>query len=153
MRSDTSLSPRHCPCFTSWCFFTCSTLHFYNLKCSLSAPQMMVVTELEEPFLPLPDDLLVNLGESRVVLDALLDSLPATFASNSVVDCATGPALQVLDGDIWLAGVTASFHLCFCDLAFTIDLPCISDFFDCFSIYTLPNCGLKCCLLLACSLL
>jgi protein transport protein SEC24 len=56
---------------------------------------MMVVTELEEPFLPLPDDLLVNLGESRAVLDALLDSLPATFASTSVVDSATGPALQV----------------------------------------------------------
>ena len=44
-----------------------STLHFYNLKSSLSAPQMMVVTELEEPFLPLPDDLLVNLNESRCV--------------------------------------------------------------------------------------
>ncbi|KAL6763866.1 COP-II coat subunit [Haematococcus lacustris] len=71
-----------------------STLHFYNLKASLSAPQMMVVAELDEPFLPLPDDLLVNAADSRGVLDALLTSLPATFASNSVVDSAMGPALQ-----------------------------------------------------------
>lgn len=43
----------------------CSTLHFYNLKSSLGQPQMMVVAEVEEPFVPLPDDLLVNLKESR----------------------------------------------------------------------------------------
>lgn len=42
-----------------------SALHFYNLKSSLSAPQMMVVAELDDPFVPLPDDLLVNLRESR----------------------------------------------------------------------------------------
>lgn len=42
-----------------------STLHFYNLKASLAQPQMMVVAEVEEPFVPLPDDLLVNLKESR----------------------------------------------------------------------------------------
>lgn len=34
---------------------------------TLSAPQMLVVTELDEPFLPLPDDLLVNLRDSREV--------------------------------------------------------------------------------------
>jgi len=71
-----------------------STLHFYNLKSSMSAPQMMVVTELDDPFVPLPDDLLVNKADSRAVIDALLDSLPNTFASNSIVESATGPALQ-----------------------------------------------------------
>jgi len=71
-----------------------STLHFYNLKASLAAPQMMVVGEVDDPFLPLPDDLLVNLKESREVVDALLDSLPGNFANNTVHDCATGPALQ-----------------------------------------------------------
>lgn len=38
-----------------------STLHFYNLKSGLSTPQMLVVPELDDPFVPLPDDLLVNL--------------------------------------------------------------------------------------------
>ncbi|KAK9811733.1 hypothetical protein WJX72_009241 [[Myrmecia] bisecta] len=70
-------------------------LHFYNLKSSLSQPQMMVVAEIEEPFVPcLPDDLLVNLGESRSVVEALLDSLPTTFAHNSSAESVMGPALQ-----------------------------------------------------------
>ncbi|KXZ41961.1 hypothetical protein GPECTOR_234g547 [Gonium pectorale] len=71
-----------------------SSLHFYNLKASLSQPQMLVVTELDEPFVPLPDELLVNLRDSRSVVEALLDALPNNFANNSVVDSAMGPALQ-----------------------------------------------------------
>lgn len=46
---------------------------------------MQVVAEIEEPFLPLPDDLVVNLHESRAVVEALLDSLPQMFAHNMVV--------------------------------------------------------------------
>ncbi|KAF8050930.1 hypothetical protein N665_1852s0001, partial [Sinapis alba] len=53
-----------------------STLHFYNMKSSLSQPQMMVVSDLDDIFIPLPDDLLVNLSESRNVVEAFLDSLP-----------------------------------------------------------------------------
>ncbi|GIL72053.1 hypothetical protein Vretimale_545 [Volvox reticuliferus] len=71
-----------------------SSLHFYNLKASLSQPQMLVVTELDDPFVPLPDDLLVNLRESRAVVDALLDALPTNFAGTSQVESAMGPALQ-----------------------------------------------------------
>ena len=37
-----------------------STLHFYNLKSTLSVPQQMVVAEIDDPFVPLPDDLLVR---------------------------------------------------------------------------------------------
>eukprot|EP00898_Chlorokybus_atmophyticus_P002080 jgi/Chlat1/2873/Chrsp195S03018 len=71
-----------------------STLHFYNLKSSLSQPQMMVVAELEDVFLPLPDDLLVNLRESWDVVNSLLDSLPAIVANTQNVESALGPALQ-----------------------------------------------------------
>jgi protein transport protein SEC24 len=71
-----------------------STLHFYNLKASLAAPQMLVVSDLEEPFLPLPDELLVNLSESRAVVEALLASLPAFFPAPTCLEAATGPALQ-----------------------------------------------------------
>ncbi|CAN0430934.1 unnamed protein product, partial [Discosporangium mesarthrocarpum] len=52
-----------------------STVHFYNLKSSLSQPQMVVVPDLAELFLPCPEDLLVNLSESRDVFETLLDSL------------------------------------------------------------------------------
>ena len=44
-----------------------------------------VVPELAEPFAPLPDDLLVNLKESRGVIDALLDSLPTAFSHTGTV--------------------------------------------------------------------
>lgn len=56
---------------------------------------MLVVPELDDPFLPLPDDLLVNLSESREVVEALLDALPAGYNSSTSNDCAMGPALQV----------------------------------------------------------
>ena len=68
-----------------------STLHFYNLKSSLSQPQMMVVAEVDDPFVPLPDDLLVNLRDSRALVDALLDSLPQSYGRASQV---MGPAVS-----------------------------------------------------------
>lgn len=70
-----------------------STIHFYNLKSSLSAPQMLVVSDVSDLILPLPEDLLVNLQESRSVVDALLDSLPNMFSTSSCVNTCTGPAL------------------------------------------------------------
>ncbi|KAF6155789.1 hypothetical protein GIB67_000374 [Kingdonia uniflora] len=71
-----------------------STLHFYNMKSSLTQPQMMVVSDIDEIFLPLPDDLLVNLSESRSVIDVFLDSLPSMFLDNGNVESAFGPALK-----------------------------------------------------------
>ncbi|XP_057997740.1 protein transport protein SEC24 A-like [Hevea brasiliensis] len=71
-----------------------STIHFYNMKSSLVQPQMMVVSDLDDIFVPLPDDLLVNLSESRSVVEAFLDSLPSMFQDNMNVESAFGPALK-----------------------------------------------------------
>lgn len=71
-----------------------STLHFYCLKSSLTQPQMMVVADLDDMFLPLPDDLFVNLSDSRHVVDAFLDGLPTMFQDNTNVESAFGPALK-----------------------------------------------------------
>lgn len=57
---------------------------------------MMVVSDLEDTFVPLPDDLLVNLSESRAVIDAFLDSLPSMFQDNVNVESAFGPALKAV---------------------------------------------------------
>ena len=78
-------------------FLTFDTaLHFYNLRAGAAQPQMVVVPEVAEPFAPLPDDLLVNLADSRAVVDALLDALPGAFSAGGGApgDTATGPALQ-----------------------------------------------------------
>ncbi|KAG7669812.1 hypothetical protein Ndes2437B_g05999 [Nannochloris sp. 'desiccata'] len=71
-----------------------TAIHFYNMRPGLSAPQMMVVPEIEDPFVPLPDELLVNLSESRSQVERLLDTIPASFSNNQKVDSAMGPALQ-----------------------------------------------------------
>jgi protein transport protein SEC24 len=71
-----------------------STIHFYNLKSTLSQPQMMVVSPTQELFLPIPDDLLVNLSESRDVIDTLLDSLPSMFENTRNVETCFGSVLQ-----------------------------------------------------------
>ncbi|KAK9861048.1 hypothetical protein WJX84_009471 [Apatococcus fuscideae] len=69
-------------------------LQFWCLKSGSTQPQMMVVSDLDEPFVPQPDDLLVNLRDSKPAVEALLDSLPATFANNPSFESALGPALQ-----------------------------------------------------------
>ncbi|XVF77273.1 hypothetical protein PTKIN_Ptkin14bG0030000 [Pterospermum kingtungense] len=71
-----------------------STIQFYNMKSSLTQPQMMVVSDLDDVFVPLPDDLLVNLSESRNVVETFLDSLPSMFQGNMNVESAFGPALK-----------------------------------------------------------
>ena len=60
---------------------------------------MMVVAEIDDPFVPLPDDLLVNLRDSRAVVEALLDSLPQGYARACQV-CRDGAGAGVVgDGD------------------------------------------------------
>ena len=71
-----------------------SAIHFYNLKSTLSSPQMHVISDVTDIILPLPEDLLVNLSESRKVVESLLDSLPNMFKNNSSVNSCTGPALN-----------------------------------------------------------
>ena len=46
---------------------------------------MQVVAETDEPFVPVPDELIVNLKESREAVEALLDSLANSFAATTSV--------------------------------------------------------------------
>lgn len=55
-------------------------LHFYNLNPSLDAAQMMVMPDLEEPFVPLSDGLFVDPGESKAIITSLLTQLPNMFS-------------------------------------------------------------------------
>ena len=71
-----------------------SSLHFYNLAEGLSQPQMMVVSDIEDVFLPCPDNLLVNLHESRELVVDLLNQLPDMFEKNMETSSALGAALQ-----------------------------------------------------------
>uniref|UniRef100_A0A8C9TKB1 SEC24 homolog C, COPII coat complex component n=1 Tax=Scleropages formosus TaxID=113540 RepID=A0A8C9TKB1_SCLFO len=69
-------------------------LHFYNVKSSLAQPQMMVVSDVSEMFVPLLDGFLVSVGESRVVINSLLDQIPEIFADTRETETVFGPVVQ-----------------------------------------------------------
>ncbi|XP_041122702.1 protein transport protein Sec24A-like isoform X2 [Polyodon spathula] len=70
-----------------------SRVHFYNLQEGLSQPQMLVVSDIEDIFIPTPDSLLVNLNECKELVQDLLKGLPQMFTSTLETQCALGPAL------------------------------------------------------------
>uniref|UniRef100_A0A672KPS2 SEC24 homolog C, COPII coat complex component n=1 Tax=Sinocyclocheilus grahami TaxID=75366 RepID=A0A672KPS2_SINGR len=69
-------------------------LHFYNVKASLAQPQMMVVSDVADMFVPLLDGFLVNVSESRVVIESLLDQIPEMFADTRETESVFGPVIQ-----------------------------------------------------------
>ncbi|KAK7144090.1 hypothetical protein R3I93_015062 [Phoxinus phoxinus] len=71
-----------------------STIHFYNLQEGLSQPQMLIVSDIDDVFLPSPDSLLVNLSECKELVQDLLTGLPQMFSSTMETQSGLGPALQ-----------------------------------------------------------
>uniref|UniRef100_A0A8C3PGW0 SEC24 homolog B, COPII coat complex component n=1 Tax=Calidris pygmaea TaxID=425635 RepID=A0A8C3PGW0_9CHAR len=71
-----------------------STVQFYNLQEGLSQPQMLIVSDIDDIFLPTPDSLLVNLHESKELIKDLLNALPNMFTNTRETHSALGPALQ-----------------------------------------------------------
>ena len=55
---------------------------------------MLVVSDIDDVFLPTPTDLLVNLQEARPALESLLGRLSDMFQDNHTIGSALGPALQ-----------------------------------------------------------
>ncbi|XP_036915414.1 protein transport protein Sec24A isoform X2 [Sturnira hondurensis] len=71
-----------------------STIHFYSLQEGLSQPQMLIVSDIEDVFIPMPENLLVNLNESKELVQDLLKTLPQMFTKTLETQSALGPALQ-----------------------------------------------------------
>ncbi|ELR52231.1 Protein transport protein Sec24C [Bos mutus] len=69
-------------------------LHFYNVKSSLAQPQMMVVSDVGDMFVPLLDGFLVNVSESRAVITSLLDQIPEMFADTRETETVFAPVVQ-----------------------------------------------------------
>jgi protein transport protein SEC24 len=72
-----------------------------------------------ELFVPLPDDLLVNLQESREVIDAFLESLPSMFENSTSNNACLGPALK--------AAFTVTKHIGGKMCVFQSSLPTLGD--------------------------
>lgn len=73
-----------------------SSLHYFNIPSPSSQvePSLLVVSDLEDPFLPLPTGLLVNLTECRSSIEQLLSRLGEMFAQNINPNNALGSALK-----------------------------------------------------------
>ena len=70
-------------------------LYYFNLRSTLKQPQMLVIPELTENYLPQPDDLLVELNDSYDIISQLLDNFPYYFENpvNSPQEQALMPAI------------------------------------------------------------
>ncbi|XP_065199127.1 protein transport protein Sec24D-like isoform X2 [Sycon ciliatum] len=71
-----------------------NTVHFYNLKASLAQPQMMVVADVNDVFLPLLDGFLVDVEESSSLIEAVLQELPNMYRETRETTSCLGPAVQ-----------------------------------------------------------
>ncbi|XP_051834135.1 protein transport protein Sec24A isoform X1 [Antechinus flavipes] len=71
-----------------------STIHFYSLQEGLSQPQMLIISDIEDVFIPMPENLLVNLNENKELIQDLLKTLPQMFTKSLETQSALGPALQ-----------------------------------------------------------
>ncbi|TID22058.1 M-phase inducer phosphatase [Venturia nashicola] len=57
-------------------------MHFYNLSPRLDQAQMMVMPDIEDPFVPFHDGLFVDPEESKTCITQLLNQLPQMFNPN-----------------------------------------------------------------------
>ncbi|XP_064620101.1 protein transport protein Sec24C-like isoform X2 [Lineus longissimus] len=71
-----------------------NVIHFYNVKGCLAQPQMLVVSDVQDVFVPLVDGFLVKLSESEAVIDSLLEQIPAMFQETRETETILGPVIQ-----------------------------------------------------------
>ncbi|KAJ8966875.1 hypothetical protein NQ314_003269 [Rhamnusium bicolor] len=72
-----------------------SALHFYSLAEGLSQPHEMTILDIDDVFLPTPDNLLVNLKDRMELIKELLSQLPTRYNNTFDNNSALGAALQV----------------------------------------------------------
>ncbi|KOC60808.1 Protein transport protein Sec24C [Habropoda laboriosa] len=71
-----------------------NTVHFYNINSYLAQPQMMVVGDIQDVFMPLLDGFLCDVEESESVIDGLMTQIPAMFAVTRETETILAPAIQ-----------------------------------------------------------
>ncbi|KAH0543298.1 hypothetical protein FGG08_002361 [Glutinoglossum americanum] len=69
-------------------------IHFYNLSAGLEQAQMMVVSDIEDPFVPLSEGLFVDPYTSKAVITSLLAQIHSLFSQIKNPEPALLPALN-----------------------------------------------------------
>lgn len=69
-------------------------IHFYNVSAGVSAPQQLVISDLDEPFAPISNEhLFVDAAESKANITTLLRQIPAMFEKIRHAEPALLPSL------------------------------------------------------------
>lgn len=71
-----------------------SAIHFFSMPDNVSQPHEMIMLDVEDVFLPCPDNLIVNLKEREELIKDLLIQLPTKFQGTYDTNSALGAALQ-----------------------------------------------------------
>ncbi|XP_065212440.1 protein transport protein Sec24A [Planococcus citri] len=71
-----------------------SAVHFYDLGEMLNQPHELIVTDVDDIFIPSPENLIVNLHEQFELIKDLLEQIPEKFKESYDTNCALGAALQ-----------------------------------------------------------
>jgi protein transport protein SEC24 len=71
-----------------------SSLHFFSIAPGSSEFTMLVVSDVDDVFLPKPQDLLLSLVEARAGLESLLGRFNEMFQGTHQAGSALGPAMQ-----------------------------------------------------------
>lgn len=76
-----------------------SRIHYYDLSDRQNGSfRVMIMPDLDskpEDYLPMPDGLMVTLGECRSIIETFLNELPKIYQDNNETDSALGAALQI----------------------------------------------------------
>ncbi|XWS57646.1 hypothetical protein CRYUN_Cryun09bG0191300 [Craigia yunnanensis] len=71
-----------------------STIHFYNLKRALQQPLMLIVPDVQDVYIPLETDVVVQLSECRQHIEQLLESIPTMFQDTRTAESAFVAAIK-----------------------------------------------------------
>ncbi|GFE55323.1 vesicle transport protein [Babesia ovis] len=71
-----------------------TSVHFYQMNNGSGTPNLLVMSDLEDLFLPLPSDILLNVWESEAEILNLLSLLPATWKNANVAGSCMGSAIR-----------------------------------------------------------
>ncbi|KEQ90017.1 Sec23/Sec24 family protein [Aureobasidium pullulans EXF-150] len=87
-------------------------VHFYNLTAGLEQAQMIVMPDIEDPFVPLSQGLFVDPQQSKTAITSLLSRIPDMFSSVKSPEPALLPAINAA-----LAALTATGGKIICSVS------------------------------------
>eukprot|EP01119_Soliformovum_irregulare_P014673 TRINITY_DN4026_c0_g1_i1.p1 TRINITY_DN4026_c0_g1~~TRINITY_DN4026_c0_g1_i1.p1 ORF type:complete len:883 (-),score=243.77 TRINITY_DN4026_c0_g1_i1:77-2725(-) len=72
-----------------------STVHFYSIRSNQSKPQMAILADIDDPFLPIaPEAIFARYQDSKAAVNSLLETLPNLYNQTKIGESAFGSAVK-----------------------------------------------------------